>query len=116
MFNPAWVIQTELDFNNSNCGARFTMMACSEPVRSAPDRPDDPRKAPVASLYAWLCPFCRKAHSEILQANPSFVYTKGAEPTVLEFYKMITQGAGNKISKIELVDLSAEDAKRAEKI
>jgi hypothetical protein len=52
-----------------------------------------------------------------LQANPSFVYTKGAEPTVLEFYKMmITQGAGNKISKIELVDLSAEDAKRAEKI
>ncbi len=27
-----------------------------------------------------------------------------------------TQGAGNKISKIELVDLSAEDAKRAEKI
>jgi hypothetical protein len=36
---------------------------------------------------------------------------------VLEFYKMmITQGAGNKISKIELVDLSAEDAKKAEKI
>lgn len=47
----------------------------------------------------------------------SFLYTKGAEPTVLEFYKMmITQGAGNKISKIELVDLSAEDAKKAEKI
>lgn len=36
---------------------------------------------------------------------------------VLEFYKMmITQGAGNKVSKIELVELSAEDAKKAEKI
>jgi hypothetical protein len=47
----------------------------------------------------------------------SFLYTTGAEPTVLEFYKMmVAQGAGNKISKIELVELSAEDAKKAEKI
>jgi hypothetical protein len=47
----------------------------------------------------------------------SFLYTKGADPTVLEFYKMmLTQGAGSKISKIELVALSAEDAKKAEQI
>ena len=47
----------------------------------------------------------------------SFLYTNSADPTVLEFYKMmIAQGAGNKISKIELVELSAEDAKKAEKI
>ena len=47
----------------------------------------------------------------------SFLYTNGADPTVLEFYKMmIGQGAGGKISKIELVELSADDAKKAEKI
>jgi hypothetical protein len=47
----------------------------------------------------------------------SFLYTKGADPTVLEFYKMMVgQGAGGKISKIELVELSADDAKKAEKI
>jgi hypothetical protein len=39
----------------------------------------------------------------------SFLYTKGADPMVLDFYKsMIAQGAGGKISKIELVELSAE--------
>ena len=47
----------------------------------------------------------------------SFLYTKGADPDALEFYKMmITNGAGSKISKIELVALSAEDAAKAEKI
>jgi hypothetical protein len=47
----------------------------------------------------------------------SFLYTKGADPTVLDFYKtMVAQGAGTKISKIELVALSAEDAKDAEKV
>ena len=27
MFNPEWVIQTDVRFSNSNCGACFTMMA-----------------------------------------------------------------------------------------
>ena len=46
----------------------------------------------------------------------SFLYTKNADPEVLEFYKMmIAQGAGNKISKIELIELSPEDANKAEK-
>jgi len=44
----------------------------------------------------------------------SFLYTKDANPMVLEFYKMMmTNGAGGKISKIELVDLSPADAKKA---
>ena len=44
----------------------------------------------------------------------SFLYTKDANPMALEFYKMmLTEGAGGKISKIELVDLSPEDAKKA---
>jgi len=35
---------------------------------------------------------------------------------VLEFYKMmIAQGAGNKISKIEFIELSPEETNKAEK-
>jgi len=44
----------------------------------------------------------------------SFLYTKDANPMALEFYKMMmTAEAGGKISKIELVDLTPEDAKKA---
>ncbi len=44
----------------------------------------------------------------------SFLYTKGANPMALEFYKMMmTEGAGGKITKIELVDLTPEDVKKA---
>lgn len=45
----------------------------------------------------------------------SFLYTKGANPKAIEFYKMMqSDGAGTgKISKIELVDLTPEDVKKA---
>src|SRR3954469_5998374 len=45
----------------------------------------------------------------------SFFYIKDAHPTALEYYKMMaTEGAGTeKISKIELVDLTPEDVKKA---
>jgi len=44
----------------------------------------------------------------------SFLYTEGANPTALGFYKMMmTNGAGKKISEIELVDLTPEEAKKA---
>src|SRR6266576_2310636 len=44
----------------------------------------------------------------------SFLYTQGADPAILGFYKMMQSGeAGDKISKIELVDLTPEDAKNA---
>ena len=47
----------------------------------------------------------------------SFLYTKGADPMVLDFYRtMMTAEAGGKISKIELVDLTPDDAKKAEAI
>ena len=45
----------------------------------------------------------------------SFLYTKDANPMALEFYKMmISEGAGTaKIAKIELVDLTPADTKKA---
>lgn len=44
----------------------------------------------------------------------SFLYTQGSDPMILGFYKMMQSSeAGEKISKIELVDLSPEDAKKA---
>lgn len=43
----------------------------------------------------------------------SFLYTQGSDPAILEFYKMMQGGDGGKISKIELVDLTPEDAKKA---
>ena len=47
----------------------------------------------------------------------SFLYTKGAHPKALEFYKMMqSEGSGSKITKIELIDLSPEEAKEAEAV
>ena len=44
----------------------------------------------------------------------SFLYTQGADPAILGFYKMMQSSeAGGKISKIDLVDLTAEDMKKA---
>ena len=45
----------------------------------------------------------------------SFLYTKGAHPKALELFKMMQLlGSGAKIGKIELIDLSPEEAKQAE--
>ena len=47
-------------------------------------------------------------------ALESFLYTQGADPAILGFYKMMQSSeAGGKISKIDLVDLTAEDMKKA---
>lgn len=44
----------------------------------------------------------------------SFLYTAGSDPMALEFYKMMMTGdAGSKISKIELVALTPDEAKKA---
>ncbi|PYJ20935.1 MAG: hypothetical protein DME92_08180 [Verrucomicrobia bacterium] len=44
----------------------------------------------------------------------SFLYTQGADPAILGFYKMMQSAEdGEKISNIELVSLTAEDAKKA---
>jgi len=51
-------------------------------------------------------------------ALEAFLYTKDANPMALEFYKMMqAEGAGTaKISKIELVDLTPEDVKKASEV
>ena len=51
-------------------------------------------------------------------ALEAFLYTKDANPMALEFYKMMqTEGAGTaKITKIELVDLTPEDVKKASEV
>jgi hypothetical protein len=47
----------------------------------------------------------------------SFLYTAGADPTVLEFYKsMQASDAGKKISSIELVSLTPEQVQDAAKV
>src|SRR5450432_517653 len=44
----------------------------------------------------------------------SFLHTQGADPGIVEFFKMMQTGEiGGKVSKIELVDLSPEDVKKA---
>ena len=44
----------------------------------------------------------------------SFLYAQGADPEILGFYKMMQSAeAGEKISKIELVDLTPDEAKKA---
>ena len=44
----------------------------------------------------------------------SFLYTQGSDPAALEFYKMMQSGgAGEKISTIELVNLTPVDVKKA---
>ena len=54
-----------------------------------------------------------------LEANDSatlqsVLYTIGADPMIVGFYKMMqSSGAGDKVSKIELVDLTPDDAKKA---
>lgn len=47
----------------------------------------------------------------------SFLYTKDANPEALEFYKMMmAPEPGGKIAKIELVDLTPEDVKKASEV
>jgi hypothetical protein len=44
----------------------------------------------------------------------AFLYTQGSDPAALEFYKMMqSSGVGEKISTIELVNLTPEDVKKA---
>src|SRR6516225_1765115 len=44
----------------------------------------------------------------------SFLYTQGSDPAAVEFYKMMQSGeAGEKISSIELVNLTPGDVKKA---
>lgn len=57
----------------------------------------------------------RKAYeSKDEKTLTGLLYTKGADPQAAEFYKMMmTSGMGGKIGSIQLVDLTADDKKRA---
>jgi hypothetical protein len=57
----------------------------------------------------------QKAHeSKDIKTLHGFLYTKGSDPMVLDMYKMmVTMGAGEKLSSVELVDLTPEDQKKA---
>src|SRR6266487_3883322 len=47
-------------------------------------------------------------------ALESFLYTQGADPAIVGFYKMMQSAeAGEKISSIELVNLTPDDVKKA---
>ena len=47
-------------------------------------------------------------------ALESFLYTQGADPEIVGFYKMMQSAeAGEKISSIELVNLTPDDVKKA---
>jgi len=54
-----------------------------------------------------------------LEANDSatlqsVLYTTGADPMIVGFYKMMqSNGEGDKVSKIDLVDLTPDDVKKA---
>ena len=58
-------------------------------------------------------------YKNALEANDSatlqsVLYTTGADPMIVGFYKMMQSGgAGDKVSKIELVDLTPDDVKKA---
>jgi hypothetical protein len=44
----------------------------------------------------------------------SFLYTKGSDPKIIEFFKMMQSAeAGGKVSKIEIASLTAEETKKA---
>jgi hypothetical protein len=47
-------------------------------------------------------------------ALESFLYTQGSDPTIVGFYKMMQSAeAGGTVSKIELLDLTPEEAQKA---
>lgn len=47
----------------------------------------------------------------------SFLYTKGADPMVVEFYKaMQSSGMGGKVTRIGLVELTPDDVRKAAEI
>src|SRR5437763_2131964 len=58
-------------------------------------------------------------YNTALEANDSatfqsVLYTNGADPMIVGFYKMMqSSGAGDKVSKIDLVDLTPDDVKKA---
>lgn len=63
---------------------------------------------------AFVDSYKKAFESKDTAALESFLYTQGSDPGILEFYKMMQSAeAGGKVSQIELVDLTPDEAKKA---
>src|ERR1700757_3467734 len=72
------------------------------------------RGASPAAEKAFVDKYKRAFEAKDSATLESFFYTSGADPGIVEFYKMMMAGeAGRKISKIELIDLTPEEVKKA---
>ena len=73
--------------------------------------------ATPAEEQAFLATYKTAFEGKDEKTLQSFLYTKDADPTVLEFYKaMQSSGLGGKVTRIELLPLSPEDEEDAAKI
>ncbi len=73
--------------------------------------------ATPAEEQAFLATYKTAFQAKDEKTLQSFLYTKDADPTVLEFYKaMQSSGLGGKVTRIELLPLSPEDEEDAAKI
>ena len=72
------------------------------------------RAATPAEEKAFTDKYKAAFESKNTAALESFLYTQGADPTVVSFYKMMQSStAGGKVAKIELADLTPDEAKKA---
>lgn len=70
--------------------------------------------ATPAEEKAFLDKYQKAFESGDTKTLQSFLYSQGANPMALQFYTMLqADGAGGKILKIELVDLTSDDLKKA---
>ena len=70
--------------------------------------------ATPAQEKAFVDAYKKAIETKDEKALTGLLYTKGADPQALEFYKMmVTSEMGAKITSIQLVDLDAEDKKHA---
>ena len=69
--------------------------------------------ATPAQEKAFVDNYRKAFETKDAKALQAFLYTKGADPRALEFYKMmLVPDADDKLTSITLVDLTAEDVKK----
>jgi hypothetical protein len=72
------------------------------------------RAATPAQEQAFLASYQKAFEGSDEKTLRSFLYTKDADPTVVEFYKaMQSSGMGGKVTRIELVALTPDQEKEA---
>lgn len=72
--------------------------------------------ASSADEQAFLATYRKALEAKDAQTLHGFLYIQGADPMVIDFYKsMQSEGVGEKISAIELVDLTPEQIQDAAK-